>query len=408
MNNHRNLWHWIISLGILAAILFGQQVLADPPGLPSWLWGTLTLDGTLAEDETPVQLLVQGVPVITTTVLTAGSDAGLYSVGVPAEIPDRPGIQGGVNGDLVEFGIRGYEIGVTSTWIQGKVSHRDLHNGPFTYTFVDTLSGASDFIFSAHDGNPGLILNANGGDLGATAVYIHANQECVNAHNAVHRCFDITPINPTGHNATLTFTFYSSQIPAGHTCAAMNAYRWNGTGWQLLTLDLRDCEHDPHSLRVRGVTDFSQFVLADTRPAAVTLLTFQAEPQEAAITITWETASELENLGFNLYRSTAPFGPWLQLNPQLIPSQQPGSTFGAVYEWLDIDVTPANTYYYRLEDRDIHGVSTFHGPISVIATDPTAVTLLTFEATAKPKAWYLLALIGISVLCGGSCKSRSR
>lgn len=373
---------WIGLLGLLILLALGEQALAEPPGLPHWLWGTVTLDSSLADDGTPVRMLVQGVNVITTTALTAGSDAGLYSTAVPADDLTRPGVQGGVNGALIEFGLPGYEIGQTVTWIQGQVLRRDLHNGPFTYTFVDTINGESDFIFPAHDGNPGLIINANGVDLGATSLQIHANQECVNAQNAVRRCFQITPMNATGRNATLTFYFYSNQIPIGRSCEALNAYHWNGSGWQILTSELRDCEHDPHSLRVSGVTDFSQFVLADTTPAAVTLLTFLGRPEEGAISITWETATELDNLGFNLYRSETPFGPWGQLNPELIPAQYPGSTLGAVYEWLDTDVVPAITYYYRLEDIDIHGVSTFYGPISVTATDPAAVTLLNFGSTS--------------------------
>ncbi len=390
---NRKLWRWISLLGLLIMLAPGEPALAEPPGLPHWLWGTVTLDGVLADDATPVQVLVQGVNVITTTVLTAGSAAGLYSVGVPADDPDQPGIQGGFNGALIEFGVPGHEIGQTVTWTQGQVTRRDLHNGPFTYTFVDTIQGANDFVFPAHDGNPGLIINANGVDLGATTLQIDANQECIQARNAVHRCFQINPTYATGRNATVTFYFYSSQIPAGHSCEAMDAYHWNGSSWQLLTPESRDCEHDPHSVRISGVTDFSQFVLADTRPSVVTLLTFDAEPQEGAIRVSWETASELENLGFNLYRSEGPFGPWGRLNPQLIPVRYPGATFGAAYEWLDADVIPANTYYYRLEDIDIHGLSTFHGPLSVTATDPTAVTLLTFRSTSGLNPLALLALI---------------
>ena len=106
---------WIGLLGLLATLALGEQALAGPPELPHWLWGTVTLDGLLVDDGTPVQVLTQGVNVITTTVLTAGSDAGLYSVGVPADDLDRPGVQGGVNGTLIEFGIPGYEIGQTVT-----------------------------------------------------------------------------------------------------------------------------------------------------------------------------------------------------------------------------------------------------------------------------------------------------
>jgi hypothetical protein len=37
---------------------------------------------------------------------------------------------------------------------------------------------------------------------------------------------------------------------------------------------------------------------------------------------------------------------------------------GASYVYTDADVVKGVTYYYKLEDVDIHGVSTFHGPVS--------------------------------------------
>ena len=39
---------------------------------------------------------------------------------------------------------------------------------------------------------------------------------------------------------------------------------------------------------------------------------------------------------------------------------------GAAYEFVDADVQNRKTYYYKLEDIDLSGTSTMHGP--VIAT----------------------------------------
>jgi hypothetical protein len=38
-------------------------------------------------------------------------------------------------------------------------------------------------------------------------------------------------------------------------------------------------------------------------------------------------------------------------------------------------VTAGATYYYTLEDLDISGASSLHGPVSVVFQAPTAVTL---------------------------------
>ena len=47
----------------------------------------------------------------------------------------------------------------------------------------------------------------------------------------------------------------------------------------------------------------------------------------------------------------------------LIPAQG-SSTQGASYEFIDNDVKNRKTYYYKLEDIDLNGNSTMHGPVS--------------------------------------------
>lgn len=99
-------------------------------------------------------------------------------------------------------------------------------------------------------------------------------------------------------------------------------------------------------------------------PTAVRLARFEAQPWTGGIHVEWETVTEIDNLGFNLYRSDqGPDGAYAQLNEQLIPSLAPGSPQGAVYAWQDGAVEPGAVCYYRLEDVDIHGMATMHGPV---------------------------------------------
>jgi hypothetical protein len=97
---------------------------------------------------------------------------------------------------------------------------------------------------------------------------------------------------------------------------------------------------------------------------AVTLISFTAIGAADSVAINWETENEIHNMGFNLYRSTHPSGPFVKLNPKLIP----GSNFaglGKKYEYMDSDVIQGEIYYFKLEDIDTFGVHSFHGPISV-------------------------------------------
>jgi hypothetical protein len=90
---------------------------------------------------------------------------------------------------------------------------------------------------------------------------------------------------------------------------------------------------------------------------------FTAIPRAGKVILTWSTESEIDNAGFNLYRSTSENGEYISINDSLIPAQ--GSpTQGASYEFVDKDVKNRKTYYYKLEDIDLNGTSTMHGPVS--------------------------------------------
>jgi uncharacterized repeat protein (TIGR01451 family) len=128
-------------------------------------------------------------------------------------------------------------------------------------------------------------------------------------------------------------------------------------------------------------------------PTAITLAGFSAVQQGDAILVTWETASELDNRGFNLYRGTSPDGWDRRLNAALIPSQSQGNPGGFVYTWEDrADLVPGTTYFYWLEDVDVYNVATMHGPVSVDFIVPTAVTLGGMAASPAAGAAALPAL----------------
>ncbi len=115
---------------------------------------------------------------------------------------------------------------------------------------------------------------------------VRAYQECTTIADTVQRCFQISPAAlPTGSGATLTFYFYPSQLN-GMDCTNMDVHRWNGSGWDTLTLDPtyatngRDCTNKPHSVRVKEVTAFSAFVLkAVSKPTKVGLTRLVAGSQ---------------------------------------------------------------------------------------------------------------------------------
>jgi len=109
-------------------------------------------------------------------------------------------------------------------------------------------------------------------------------------------------------------------------------------------------------------------------------------PTEAVVIVEWTTASEVDTAGFNLYRSESPDGPFARINDHLVPAS-PDPLLGGSYAFTDTDVVAGRTYYYQLEDVEIDGTTTRHGPIEVKAV-----------GSGRTEGLLAIALIGGAVL----------
>jgi hypothetical protein len=107
-------------------------------------------------------------------------------------------------------------------------------------------------------------------------------------------------------------------------------------------------------------------IAALRRGHAVELVSFTASSLGSGVELSWQTASEIRNLGFHLYRSTAEDGPYLKVTSQLIPGLG-SSPVGASYSYSDSGLVPGTRYFYKLEDLDSNGKTTLHGPVSALA-----------------------------------------
>jgi hypothetical protein len=115
------------------------------------------------------------------------------------------------------------------------------------------------------------------------------------------------------------------------------------------------------------VTSTTSAVITTTTTTAIStvveLSSFTATPANNSVILHWEIESEIDNSGFNLYRSDSEDGDYIIINAALIPAK--GSSMqGASYEFIDTAIKNRRTYYYKLEDIDFRGVSTFHGPVT--------------------------------------------
>jgi len=93
----------------------------------------------------------------------------------------------------------------------------------------------------------------------------------------------------------------------------------------------------------------------------VALSYFQATTQGLAVLLEWRTSFESEFSGFRVWRSVEARQGFAPLNDRLI---SPSST----YRFLDEQVVPGQTYYYRLEEVDRSGESRMVGLVSAIVS----------------------------------------
>ena len=130
-----------------------------------------------------------------------------------------------------------------------------------------------------------------------------------------------------------------------------------------------------------------------TKPTLVELISFAAKPGPHNILLSWETASEVDNAGFHLWRSETEGAGYERITDTLIPAE--GSpTQGASYKHDDKNVEPGKTYYYKLEDMDTAGSRSYYGPVS--ATVHASIPTLTDAGLLLAGA--VLAGIGAALL----------
>jgi hypothetical protein len=106
--------------------------------------------------------------------------------------------------------------------------------------------------------------------------------------------------------------------------------------------------------------------ILDDESLPVLLSQFGATMEKDSITIKWTTSSEVDNLGFNLYRSSQKDGPYQKLNSKLIPGSL-NAVMSNHYQFTDKEVESGKTYFYFLENVDITGLKSQSEIIEVVA-----------------------------------------
>jgi hypothetical protein len=94
---------------------------------------------------------------------------------------------------------------------------------------------------------------------------------------------------------------------------------------------------------------------------AVSLSSLNIIPSNKKVTLKWQTETETNNAGFNIWRADN----FVKINKALIPASG-SSVSGSEYDFVDQWVLTGKRYFYLLEDIDTNGISTFHGPVKAV------------------------------------------
>ncbi len=162
-------------------------------------------------------------------------------------------------------------------------------------------------------------------------------------------------------------TFYGTSAAAPHV-AALAAQSWGAfpdkTGDEVRdalkssAVDLGTAGFD----NVFGYGRADAWYVYETLP--VELSSFTARTGNGAVTLHWATQSEIDNLGFHVYRALSEDGKYERLTADLIEGAG-NSAAKQEYSFADVRLTNGITYWYKLEDVAFDGMTQMHGPIPV-------------------------------------------
>ena len=250
---------------------------------------------------------------------------------------------------------------------------------------VATLGVRQDF------GNIGLGLTytgANPGTVEVTRITGSSYASIPTNPNAVSikRVFRVRPTNINAAlNANVSFKYLDSEtqnIPTSSTPPVSRnidendlvMFISNNSGGTFIPLNRTTINTSSNELTRDAVTGMNNtviFALGDRfNPLPVTLTTFDARRVGVDALLSWQTASELFSKGFNVQVSTD--GKEFR-TIGFVPSASPHSVRLTNYRYTDTEKNKSGLRYYRLQQVDLDGQSTYFAP-KAIAFDGQSTT----------------------------------
>jgi hypothetical protein len=155
---------------------------------------------------------------------------------------------------------------------------------------------------STNVGGLGLEIKSTS-DLGNTTITRGmATQSTGGLSNPISRYYDVTSVG--GGTRDIVFHYNEAEMTGSESSLSLFNSTNSGTNWSLLSTNRNTTNN---TVSVIGLSSFSRFTLADEgSPLPVELQSLSATTKNNnKIIITWQTATEINNYGFEIERHTS-------------------------------------------------------------------------------------------------------
>ncbi|MCA0447187.1 MAG: T9SS type A sorting domain-containing protein [Bacteroidetes bacterium] len=322
---------------------------------------------------------------LTVTVVASNPTSGSH---VDAQISGNTTLTGNltvsgtltISGANLSTGSNSINLGTTGS-ISGETTTNYILG---TVNANPTLSGGSPVGIAGL----GLTINPNGNNLGSTVVIRRTGPSVAALGVGINRRWTITPTSQPSGAVDVTITWPSADDNGRNPS---NLFVWksddNGVTWQMHAGPF-STGTNPRSITFT-TTSFSDWTVSDgDSPLPIKLLSWTATPGNKKVTLNWETASELNHDGFEIYRSTTTKENFRLFKSYISSNElKPKGNTGGKYSIVDQSVLNMETYHYKLVDVSVDGKRKEHKILTVIPTDgkpvqPGFVVPITFKISS--------------------------
>ncbi len=290
----------------------------------------------------------------------------------------------------------------SSTFVLGASSN--LYGaGPGTYIVTDGYGmlgkanvGSTPFTWpigpDSSSYNPATVANNGIVDTYAARVQPYLSIQPNDTSRVVHRQWTFVELSPGGgsNNITLQWDAASEASLFSHSEAILMDRSSSGSWGNYVTASVSGS--GTYTASASGFNELSDFMITNNSYLPVCLVSLSGAYRNGAVRLQWETASELNNTGFEVYRRK-PGSEWKQIG---FVEGNGTTNEPETYVWedkLDGEQILSSVYEYKLRQIDLDGSSDETGAIQVFTvSSSTAMDAYVYPSPFRESAQLTFSL----------------